>query len=157
MTDYWNLRPPLRLRAKQALAIARRADSENGNFGLHRFAEPLVAFRQLLERPVERADGVRRRKNRQRESVPFFLILSQRPLTARKDRGGGSFRIAQRIGYTVRGQRIPEEAGIANQHPARAVRLPEPAGRAPECFKALDTIGNCVCPESGRQPIAREL
>src|SRR5205823_8034962 len=139
------------------VVIARRPGGEDRDLGLHLLAQSLMAFGQSFEGPVERADRVCGLKDRQREAVPLFLKLPQCRLTARKDRGRGPFRIAQRIRNAVRGQRIPEEASIANQHPARTVSLSKPAGCAPECFKAFDTIGERVCPKSGCQRIQRPL
>ena len=116
-----------------------------------------MSLGQFLERPVERADRVGRRKDRQRETVALFLEFPQRILAAGKDRGRGSFGIAQRIRNAVRRQRIAEEAGIADQHPAGAMRLPKPAGRTPECLEASDAIGNRLHSKSGCQRIQDEL
>src|SRR5262249_42750076 len=108
--------------------IARRPRCKNCDLGLHRFAEPLVAVGQVLERPVDRADRVGRRKDRQRETVTLFLKFPERRLAAGKNRGRRSFSIAQRIRNAVRRQRIAEETGIADQHPAGTMRLPKSAG-----------------------------
>ena len=83
-----------------------------------------------------------------------FLEFSQCGLATRKDRHRRPFGIAQGIGNAMRGQRIAEEAGIADQHPAGAVCLPQSAWRAAEGLQAPD---RCCRQTAARQAEAPAL
>src|SRR5262249_24305152 len=70
-------RRPSRPWTHRRLAAGHRAGIENGHFGLHHLAEALVALGDFRERPVEGADRISRRKNRQGETVALGLELSE--------------------------------------------------------------------------------
>src|SRR5689334_10881264 len=119
-------------------ALGRRAGIEDGDFSLHGFAEALVALAEFGERPVECADRIGGRKDRQSEAVPLVLKLLEALRVVRHYGRRGALRIAQCVGNAVRGHGIAEEAGIADEDPARPASAMKPARRAAECPEPLD-------------------
>src|SRR5262245_21978649 len=84
----------LQSRGRAMRPIPQRAGAQHMDFSLHRITELLVAFGQLLERPIERTDGIGRGKDRQRKAVPFFLKFPKCVLAAFNDCCCSAFRIA---------------------------------------------------------------
>src|SRR5262249_30772953 len=95
----------------------------------HGLAELLVQLGQLVESPGERGDLVGELEDLERQGVALLLVGGEAGADECAREAVG---VAERVGDAVRGERILEVAGVADEGPARPVRPAQEPGAAGE-------------------------
>src|SRR4051812_18987483 len=103
----------------------RRKTSHRERFLLHFVAERAMELLDFGKVPLEGCDGVRYVEVAHRKIVAGTLVSGERRLRAGEHRLREELSVDQRIGDSVSRQRIFEVAGITDERPPRAVRLPK--------------------------------
>ena len=111
----------------------------------------------LIEAPLEGGNRLRHVEQGPRQGIALMLIGLERALSSIQDRAGQQLRVPECVTNAMSSQRVFKVAGVADERPARAVRLPEMPGDAREATQAADQASSTDIAAEMRRVCSEDL